>query len=94
MKVFGSLRRVLVVLMMSLCLTCVAAPAVECYAAATQVETQVAEAEATTANEDEEVFFFLMMGGALLIILFAVTVSIATFSSSVAVAANMDVDGE
>ena len=46
------------------------------------------------AKEDEETFFFLMMGGGLLIIIFAVVAAMSTVSSSIAVAANMDVDGE
>ena len=61
----------------------------------TDAQNGAQTAETTdAANEDEETFFFLMMGGGLLIIIFAVVAAMSTVSSSIAVAANMDVDGE
>ena len=61
----------------------------------TDAQNGAQTAETTgAAKEDEETFFFLMMGGGLLIIIFAVVAAMSTVSSSIAVAANMDVDGE
>ncbi len=95
MKGIQTLKCGLAMIAMCLCLTFAAVPAMETYAAS-QTETQVAEGTATaeTTGGDEEAFLMIMMGGALLIILFAVISAMATVSSSIAVAANMDVDGE
>lgn len=85
MKRLQAFGRMLMMAMMSL--ICAVVPAMECYAAETQ-------AAVSAAGENESIFFFLIMGGGLLIILFAVVVAIATVSSAVSVAANMDVDGD
>ncbi len=94
MKGLKTLKCMLAMVFMCLCLTFAAVPAMEVHAA-TQTE-QVAEGAADTqsSSTDEEAFLMIMMGGALLIILFAVISAMATVSSSIAVAANMDVDGE
>lgn len=92
MKRLQTFKQVLAMLIMCLCLTFTAAPAMEAYAV---TENQVVETATTeSAGSDEEAFLMIMMGGALLIILFAVISAMATVSSSIAVAANMDVDGE
>ena len=95
MKGLKTLKRMLAMGLLCLCLTFATVPAMEVHAA-TQTE-QAAEGGATesqSASSDEEAFLMIMMGGVLLIILFAVISSMATVSSSIAVAVNMDVDGE
>lgn len=95
MKSLQSVKNVFAMIMMCLCLTFAVVPAVEAHAETVQTENQVTEeVAAENAGNDEEAFLMIMMGGALLIILFAVISAVATVSSSVAVAANMDVDGE
>lgn len=85
-----TIKYMLAVLLTCFCLAFVAVPAQTIYASGTQTEEVAAE----TGNEDEETFFFIMMGGALLVIIVAVVTAVSTVSSSIAVAANMDVDGE
>jgi len=95
MKRLQGVKNVFAMIVMCLCLTFAVAPTMEAHAQAVQTESQVAEeAAGETAGSDEEAFLMIMMGGALLIILFAVISAMATVSSSIAVAANMDVDGE
>jgi hypothetical protein len=89
-----SIKRMLAMFAVFLCLTFAAEPVVQSYAATVQTESQVSETTTENTENDEEAFMFIMMGGALLIILFAVISAMATVSSSIAVAANMDVDGE
>ena len=94
------IRRFLAALMLCFCLTLAALPAQEAYASGTETaeETEDAKQEdeetEDAKQEDEETFFFIMMGGALLIVIVAVVTAVSTVSSSIAVAANMDVDGE
>lgn len=80
----------LAALMLCFCLSLAALPAQEVYASDTGVVEKTEDAE----SEDEETFFFILMGGALLIVIVAVVTAVSTVSSSIAVAANMDVDGE
>ncbi len=96
MNMLSTLKRMVIMMAMCLCLLLGAVPVMDTYAAAVQTESQAAQGETGDAAEnDEETFFMIiMMGGALLIILFAVISAMATVSSSVCVAANMDVDGE
>ncbi len=84
------IRRFLAALMLCFCLTLAALPAQEAYASGTETAEETEDAK----QEDEETFFFIMMGGALLIVIVAVVTAVSTVSSSIAVAANMDVDGE
>lgn len=84
------IRSLLTVLMLILCLSFAALPAQPAYASG----TAGAEQEEETKQEDEETFFLIMMGGALLIVIVAVVTAVSTVSSSISVAANMDVDGE
>ena len=84
------IRRFLAALMLCFCLTLAALPAQEAYASGTETAEETEDAK----QEDEETFFFIMMGGALLIVIVAVVTAVSTESSSIAVAANMDVDGE
>lgn len=84
------IKYITAVLMMCLCLGFTAAPAFTARAS----EVQTTEETAQTEDEDEETFFFIMMGGALLVIIVAVVTAVSTVSSSISVAANMDVDGE
>lgn len=99
MKGIQLLKKNVLMAVMCLILSMGAAPMLEAHAETVPTEAVQEMAEAPVENadgakEDEEVFFFLMMGGGLLIIVFAVVVAMSTFSSSIAVAANMDVDGE
>ncbi len=82
------IKYMLTVLAVCFCLSFMMVPARPAYASGAQT------AEETAAEEDEETFFFIMMGGALLIIITAVVTAVSMVSSSIAVAANMDVDGE
>ena len=84
------IRRFLAALMLCFCLTLAALPAQEAYASGTETAEETEDAK----QEDEETFFFIMMGGALLIVIVAVVTAVSTVSSSIAVAANMDVDGQ
>ena len=92
------LKKTWLMVMMCLCLTFAAAPAMEIHAA-TQTE-QPAEGtsdtqEQTAGTSDEEgAFLLILMGGGLLIILFAVIAAMSTVSGAISVAVNMDVDGE
>ncbi len=92
------IRQILEALMICFCLMLTAVPAQTAYAAAAQqaeVQTEGAQPAAEgSEDQDQETFFFIMMGGALLIIIVAVVAAVSTVSSSIAVAANMDVDGE
>lgn len=96
------LKRMILMAVMCLVLSAGAFPAMNTYAETVQTENVQTEApdgaqpveSDDLAKEDEETFFFLMMGGGLLIIIFAVVAAMSTVSSSIAVAANMDVDGE
>lgn len=97
-----NLKRMILMVVMCLILSTGAVPMMDAYAETVQTETVQAEVpdgvqpaeNSDQAKEDEETFFFLMMGGGLLIIIFAVVAAMSTVSSSIAVAANMDVDGE
>ena len=92
----------LLMAIMCLVLSAGTVPAMNAYAETVQTETVQTDAQngaqtaetTDAAKEDEETFFFLMMGGGLLIIIFAVVAGMATVSSSIAVAANKDVDRE
>ncbi len=84
------IRLFLAAVMLCFCLFFAAVPAQEVRASGTDTAEQTEETE----QEDEETFFFVLMGGALLIIIVAVVTAVSTVSSSIAVAANMDVDGE
>ncbi len=84
------IRLFLAALMLFFCLTFASLPAQEVYASGTGTIEETEETE----QENEETFFFIMMGGALLIVIVAVVTAVSTVSSSIAVAANMDVDGE
>ena len=84
------IRLFLAALMLCFCLSLAALPAQEAYASGTETAEETEDAK----QEDEETFFFIMMGGALLIVIVAVVTAVSTVSSSIAVAANMDVDGE
>lgn len=90
------LKRTFLMLVMCLCMSAVAAPAMTAYAAETvQQEQPVAEAvTADSGDSEESAFLLILMGGALLIILFAVISAMATVSGAISVAVNMDVDGE
>lgn len=90
------LKRTFLMLVMCLCMSAVAAPAMTVYAAETvQQEQPVAEAvTADSGDSEESAFLLILMGGALLIILFAVISAMATVSGAVSIAVNMDVDGE
>lgn len=96
------LKRMILMMGMCLVLSAGAVPVMNTYAETEQaevVQTVVPDGAQPVENsnstkEDEETFFFLMMGGGLLIIIFAVVAAMSTVSSSIAVAANMDVDGE
>ena len=98
MKIIQKCKKMLLMVIMCLVLS----PAMNAYAETVQTETVQTDAQngaqtaetTDAAKEDEETFFFLMMGGGLLIIIFAVVAAMSTVSSSIAVAANMDVDGE
>ena len=102
MKIIQKCKKMLLMAIMCLVLSAGTVPAMNAYADTAQTETvqtdaqNGAQAAETTdaAKEDEETFFFLMMGGGLLMIIFAVVAAMSTVSSSIAVAANMDVDGE
>lgn len=94
MKGFRNLKSILAMVMMCLCLTFAAAPAMEIHAATQTEQPAEGTSDTQSTSGDEEAFLMIMMGGALLIILFAVISAMATVSSSIAVAANMDVDGE
>ena len=102
MKIIQKCKKMLLMAVMCLALSAGAVPAMNAYAKTVQTENVQADAQngaqaaetTDTAKEDEETFFFLMMGGGLLIIIFAVVAAMSTVSSSIAVAANMDVDGE
>lgn len=61
--------------------------------AADDKAAEAAESEESD-SEEENAMFLIFMGGALLIITVAVVAAVSTVSSSIAVAANMDVDGE
>lgn len=87
------IRLFLAAVMLCFCLFFAAVPAQEVRASGTDTAEQTEETE-ETEQEDEETFFFVLMGGALLIIIVAVVTAVSTVSSSIAVAANMDVDGE
>ena len=99
MKIIQKCKKMLLMVIMCLVLSAGTVPAMNAYAETETVQTDAqngAQTAETTdaAKEDEETFFFLMMGGGLLIIIFAVVAAMSTVSSSIAVAANMDVDGE
>lgn len=97
MKIIQKCKKMLLMVIMCLVLSAGTVPAMNAYAETVQTDAQngAQTAETTGAvKEDEETFFFLMMGGGLLIIIFAVVAAMSTVSSSIAVAANMDVDGE
>lgn len=98
------MKRMLAALFVSVALMAVPMPAL-----ASSVQTETVQADAVPAetaqdgavsaenaqsSEDEAVFMIIMLGGGLLVILTAVIASVATVSSAVAVAGNMDVDGE
>lgn len=91
------LKKALVTVMMCLCLSVAAVPAMETQGAVqAQTETQAASEgqAAAQTGDDESAFFLLFMGGGLLIILFAVISAMSTVSGAISVAVNMDVDGE
>lgn len=93
---FNLLKKALVTIMMCLCLSTAAVPAMEAQAAPqvqTEAQTQAA-AQTTQTEDDESAFFLLFMGGGLLIILFAVISAMSTVSGAISIAVNMDVDGE
>lgn len=102
MKIIQKCKKMLLMVIMCLVLSAGTVPAMNAYAETVQTETVQTDAQngaqtaetTDAAKEDEETFFFLMMGGGLLIIIFAVVAAMSTVSSSITVAANMDVDGE
>ena len=85
MKALQYLRRMLVMAVMSLCLTFAVTPAVDAHAAAQPV-AQAAEA----AGEEEETFFFFIMGGGLLIILSVVAATVGSVSAIIGVVGQDD----
>ncbi len=91
-------KKILAVLAVCFCLSFLAVPAMKTYASSIQTETQAAGADtqvsAGETDEDQATFMIIMLGGGLLVILVAVIAAVSTVSSAVAVAANMDVDGE
>lgn len=90
------MKRTLLMFVMCMCMSAVAAPAMTAYAETMQQEEQVVAEEVTadSADSEESAFLLILMGGALLIILFAVISAMATVSGAISVAVNMDVDGE
>ncbi len=94
------LKQIFLMLAMCFCMTFAFVPMIEAQASELQIEEEAEEyealegAEETEEDEEEQFFFLIILGGGLLIVIFAVVVAISTFSSSIAVAANMDVDGE
>lgn len=89
------LKKTLLMFVMCLCMSAMAAPAMMAYAETVQQEEPVAVEEAAdSADSEESAFLLILMGGALLIILFAVISAMATVSGAVSIAVNMDVDGE
>ncbi len=84
------IKLLLAAMMLCFCLAFAAAPALEVRADGTETAEETEDGK----QEDEETFFFFMMGGALLIVIVAVVTAVSTVSGSIAVAANMDVDGE
>lgn len=97
MRMWNILRKMVMVLAVSFCLSKAMVPAIAAYAAAptpTAVESQAADASSTQAGDDDGSFLLIMGGGLLLIILFAVIAAVSSVSAAVAIAANMDLDGE
>ena len=83
----------MMVLAVMFCLGGAVAPAMTVYADTPAVqETQAVQT--TGEDEDDGSFMLILGGGLLLIILFAVIAAVSTVSSAVAIAANMDIDGE
>ncbi|MCI9637930.1 MAG: hypothetical protein HFG77_16350 [Hungatella sp.] len=94
---FNLLKKTLVMMMMCLCLSTAAVPAMEAQAVAQiqpAAQTAVQDSQTTQAEDEESAFFLLFMGGGLLIILFAVISAMSTVSGAISIAVNMDVDGE
>lgn len=89
MKALQYLRRMLVMAVMSLCLTFAVTPEVDAHAAAAQPVAQAAEA----AGEEEETFFFFIMGGGLLIILSVVAATVGSVSAIIGVVAQDESEG-
>lgn len=95
MNMRNRLRKMMMVLAVMFCLGGTAAPTITAYAETPVVqETQAVEAVQDQDAEDDGAFLIIMGGGLLLIILFAVIAAVSSVSAAVAVAANMDVDGE
>lgn len=93
MKMWNRLRKMMMVLAVMFCLGGAVAPAMTVYADTPAVqETQAVQT--TGEDEDDGSFMLILGGGLLLIILFAVIAAVSTVSSAVAIAANMDIDGE
>lgn len=92
MNMWNAIRRIMMVLAIVFCLGGVAAPAMTVYA-----DTPVVQEAQTTqgqAAEDDGAVMLILGGGLLLIILFAVIAALASVSSAIVIAANMDLDGE
>ena len=95
MKMWNRLRKMLMVLAVMFCLGGAVAPAMTVYADTPAVqETQAVQTTGEQDAEDDGAVLMILGGGLLLIILFAVIAAVSTVSAAVAVAANMDVDGD
>ncbi len=95
MNMWKTLRRMMMVLAVMFCLGGAAAPTMTAYADTPAVqETQAVQTAQDQGAEDDGAVLLILGGGLLLIILFAVIAAVSSVSAAVAVAANMDVDGE
>lgn len=94
MNIWKALRRMVMMLAVLVCLGGAVAPGMTAYAGAQVQETQPVEMIQEQEAEDDGGVMLILGGGLLLIILFAVIAAVSSVSAAVAVAANMDVDGE